>query len=145
MMKNSNLISTLRPPSQCHLLISLHARFEKPFSSSTPLNPKAPMVFQLSLLNPVPLNSPLFSTNFFSFPTQLVHFIFLGDLPKFSLSPKKGTSLTLRTIAQLQSLHSSPRQWRLSSPKNCLSSLKQTTIFLITSLAFDKPGLLVAF
>ena len=41
MMKNPNLLSTLHPPSQCHLLSSPHARLEKPFSSSTPLNPKA--------------------------------------------------------------------------------------------------------
>ena len=44
MMKSPNLLYTLHPPSQCCLLSSLHASFEKPFSSSTPLNPRAPAI-----------------------------------------------------------------------------------------------------
>ena len=58
---------------------------------------------------------------------------------------KTGTSLTRRTIVQLQPLHPSLRLWRLSSPNNCLPSLKLTTFFLITSMAIDKPDLLVTF
>ena len=145
MMKNHNLLSTLYPPSQCHLLSSPHARFDKPFSSSTPLHPKALMVSQLQYLKPVPANLHLFSTTSFSFPSLLVYFFLLGNLPTFSLSPKKGRSLILRTIAQLQSLHSSLWLWRLSSPNNCLPYLKQTTFFLNTSMPFNKPDLLVTF
>ena len=44
MMKSPNLLSTLHPPSQSYLLSSLHTCFEKPFSSSTPLNPQAPAI-----------------------------------------------------------------------------------------------------
>ena len=58
---------------------------------------------------------------------------------------KKATSLIHSTIAPLQSLHSSLKQWRPSSLNNFLPSLKQTTFSLITSMAFEKPGLLVIF
>ena len=59
--------------------------------------------------------------------------------------PKKATSLIHSTIVPLQSLHSSLKQWRPSSQNNFLPSLKQTIFFLITSMAFEKPGLLVIF
>ena len=59
--------------------------------------------------------------------------------------PKKVTNLTLQTIALLQSLLSSLRLWRPSSPNNCLPTLKQTAFFLITNMGFDKPDLLVTF
>ena len=45
--KNPKLFSILLPPSQCHLLHSLHARLVKPLCSSTPLNLKVLMVYQL--------------------------------------------------------------------------------------------------
>ena len=59
--------------------------------------------------------------------------------------PQKATSLIHSTIVQLQSLHSSLKQWRPSSLNNFLPSLKQTIFSLITSMAFEKPGLLVIF
>ena len=59
--------------------------------------------------------------------------------------PKKATSLILSTNVSLQSLHSSLKQWRPSSLSNFLPSLKQTIFSLITSMAFEKPGLLVIF
>ena len=92
MKKNQSLFSTLLPPSPCFLSNPLHAGFVKPFSSSTPLNLKALIVSQLQFLNHVPLNSPLFSTGSFSFPTLLVYFRLFGNLPMFSLSPKRGKS-----------------------------------------------------
>ena len=97
------------------------------------------------VLSPVPLNSPLFSTSFSNFATILVFSLPLGNSPTFSLSPKKVTTLTLQTIALLQSLLSSLRLWRPLSPKKCLPSLKQTTFFLITNMGFDKPDILVTF
>ena len=59
--------------------------------------------------------------------------------------PKKGTNLTLQTIALFQSLLSSLRLWNPLSPDNCLPSSTLTAFFLIISMAFDKPDLLVAF
>ena len=61
------------------------------------------------------------------------------------LSQKKATSLILSTIVQLQSLHSSLKQWRPSSLNNFLLSWKQTIFSLITSMAFEKPGQWVIF
>ena len=55
------------------------------------------------------------------------------------------TSLIHSTIAQLQSLHSSVKQWRPSLLSNFLPSWKQTIFSLITSMAYEKPGLLVIF
>ena len=59
--------------------------------------------------------------------------------------PKKATSLIHSTIVPLQSLHSSLKQWRPSSLSNFLPSLKQAIFSLITSMAFEKQGLLVIF
>ena len=59
--------------------------------------------------------------------------------------PKKVTNLTLQTIALLQSLLSSLRLWRPLSPNNCSPSLKQTALFLIINMGFDKPDLPVIF
>ena len=58
---------------------------------------------------------------------------------------KKVTSLIHSTTVPLQSLHSSLKQWRPSSRNNFLPSLKQTIFSLITSMAFEKPGLLAIF
>ena len=60
----------------------------------------------------------------------------------FQLSYNLGT---FPTSWKLQSLHSSLKLWRLSSLNNFLPSLKQTIFSLITSMAFEKPGLLVVF
>ena len=57
-----------------HPLSSPHEKSAKPFSSSTPPNPKALMVFQLYFSKPVLLNLPLFLTNYSSFPTIFAHF-----------------------------------------------------------------------
>ena len=57
--------------------------------------------------------------------------------------PKKATSLIHSTIVPLRSLHISLKQWRPSSLNNFLPSLKQRTFSLITSMTFEKPGLLV--
>ena len=59
--------------------------------------------------------------------------------------PKKMTSLIHSTIAPLQSLHSYLKQRRPLSRNNFLPSLKQAIFSLITSMAFEKPGLLVIF
>ena len=59
--------------------------------------------------------------------------------------PKKGENLTLQTIALLQSLLSSLRLWKPLTPNNCLPFLKLAAFFLITSMAFNKPNLLVTF
>ena len=59
--------------------------------------------------------------------------------------PKKATMLIHSTIVPLQSLHSSLKQWRPLSLNNFLPSLKQTIFSPITSMAFEKPGLLVIF
>ena len=130
--------------SLCHPLSSPHKKSAKPFCL-TPPNPKALMVFQQQFSKPVLLNLPLFLTNYSSFPTLLAHFPPHGNKPTSFISQKKATSLIHSTIVPLQSLHSSLRQWRLSSLTNFLPSLKQTIFSLITSMAFQKPGLLVIF
>ena len=68
-----------------------------------------------------------------------------GNKPTSFLSQKKATSLIHSTIVPLQSLHSSLKQWRPSSLNNFLPSLKQTIFSPITSMAFEKPGLLLIF
>ena len=143
--KGSNLIISPLQNLLCHPLSSPHEKFAKPFSSLTPPNPKALMVFQQQFSKPVLLNLPLFLTNYSSFPTLLAHFPARGNKPTSFLSQKKATSLIHSTIVPLQSLHSSLKLWRTSSLSNFLPSLKQTIFSLITSMAFEKPGLLAIF
>ena len=81
----------------------------------------------------------------FQLSYTLGQFLTHGNKPTSFLSQKKVTSLILSTIVQLQSLHSSLKQLRPSSLSNFLPSLKQTIFSLITSMAFEKPGLLVIF
>jgi len=59
--------------------------------------------------------------------------------------PKKGTSMTLQAINLLQSLLSLLRLWKPLSRSNYLPSSKLTAFFLISSMAFDKPDLLMNF
>ena len=72
--KGSNHITSPLLNSLCHPLSSPHEKSAKPFSSLTPPNPKALMVFQLQFSKPALLNLPLFLTNYVSFPTLLAHF-----------------------------------------------------------------------
>ena len=59
--------------------------------------------------------------------------------------PKTVTNLIHSSIVPLQSLHSYLKQWRPLSLNNFLPSLKQTIFSLNTSMAFEKPDLLVIF
>ena len=110
-----------------------------------PPNPKALMVIPAIVLKTcapelAPILDKLFQLSYTlgTFPTswKLAHVFPI---------PKKVASVILSTIVQLQSFHSSLKQWRPSPLNNFLPSLKQTIFFLITSVAFEKPGLLVFF
>ena len=106
---------------------------------------KGPDGIPALVLKTVLLNLPLFLTNYSSFPTLLAHFPPHGNKPTSFLSQKNATSLIHSTIVPLQSLHSSLKPWRPSALNNFLPSMKQTIFTLITSMAFEKPGLLVIF
>ena len=87
--KFSNLTTPPLQNSLCHPLSSPHEKSAKPFSSSKSPNPKALMVLQQQFSKPVLLNLPLFLTNYFSFPTLLVHFLPPGNWPMSFLSQKR--------------------------------------------------------
>ena len=87
--KGSNHITSPLQSSPCHPLSSPHEKSAKPFSSLTPPNPKALVVFQQQFSKPVLLNLPLFLTNYSSFPTLLAHFPPHGNKPASFLSQKR--------------------------------------------------------
>ena len=98
-------------------------------------------ILAIVLKSCAPELAPVLNKLFSNFPTILAFSLPLGNLPTFSLSPKKVTNLTLQTITLLQSLLSSLRLWRPLSPNNFLLSLKQTTFSLTISMGLDKPDL----
>ena len=83
--------TTPLPPSKFNVspISSPHEKSSKSFSSLTPPNLKAKMVFHQQFSKPVLLNLPLFLKNYSSLPTLLANFPPHGNKPTFFLSQKK--------------------------------------------------------
>ena len=126
MTKSPNL-STLHPPLQCPLLCSLHAKLRKAHLQLSTSRSKGPDTISAIVQKCcAPELAPILSILQLSFTFGM----FPSSWKLAYIFPilRKGTKLTLKTIAPLQLLLSSLGLWRLFSLNNCLPSFETNNL-----------------